>query len=77
MMNSEPDGREPGDGQDDVSGEIVRFDKAAEPHIHARKDRKLKQVQAAFRAATGDRFKDARRQRRKRRNAGKGGGRKR
>ncbi|MDC0069667.1 hypothetical protein OAL10_12920 [Gammaproteobacteria bacterium] len=56
---------------DEKAGEVVSFSEASNPHVHARKEAKLKKVQGAFKAASKDKFKDARNQRRKRKNSGK------
>lgn len=57
--------------KDEKAGEVVSFSNAGNPHVLARKESKLKKVQAAFKAASNDKFKDARNQRRKRKNAKK------
>ena len=53
---------------DKKPGEVVSFEDASHPHVLARKETKLKKVQDAFKAASKDKFKDARNQRRKRKN---------
>ncbi|MBT5702723.1 MAG: hypothetical protein HOI67_14855 [Gammaproteobacteria bacterium] len=57
--------------KDEKAGEVVSFSNAGNRHVLARKEAKLKKVQAAFKAASDDKFKDARNQRRKRKNAKK------
>ena len=52
-------------------GEVISFEDASNPHVLARKESKLKKVQDAFKAASEDKFKDARKQRRKRKNSKK------
>jgi hypothetical protein len=52
-------------------GEVVCFPEASNPHVLARKEAKLKKVQEAFKAASKDKFKDTRNQRRKRKNSKK------
>ena len=49
---------------DKKAGEVVSFSEASNPHVHARKEAKLKKVHGAFKAASKDKFKDARNQRR-------------
>ena len=56
---------------DEKPGEVVSFEDASRPHVLARKETKLKKVQDAFKAASKDKFKDARNQRRKRKNSKK------
>ena len=56
---------------DKKPGEVVSFEDASNPHVLARKESKLKKVQDAYKAATNDKFKDARNQRRKRKNSKK------
>ncbi|MFP6792076.1 MAG: hypothetical protein VB996_02280 [Pseudomonadales bacterium] len=53
---------------DEKAGEVVSFSEASNPHVLARKEAKLKKVQGVFKAASKDKFKDARNQRRKRKN---------
>ena len=52
---------------DEKKGEVVSFEQASEPHVHARKESKLQDMQKAFKAATAEKFKSARKQRRKNR----------
>ena len=52
-------------------GEVISFEDASNPHVLARKESRLKKIQEAFKAATKDKFKDARNQRRKRKNSKK------
>ena len=56
---------------DEIVGEVVSFLKAGNSHVLARKEAKLKRIQEAFKAASNDKFKGARNQRRKRKNAKK------
>ena len=56
---------------DEKAGEVVSFSDASNLHVHARKEAKLKKVQGAFKAASKDKFKDARNQRRNRNKPGK------
>ena len=53
---------------DEKVGEVVSFSAASNPHVLAKKEAKLKKFQEAFKAASNDKFKDARNQRRKRKN---------
>lgn len=59
-----------GDDQERPRGEIISFEDASHPHVHARKEEKLKKVRKAFRAATkeifGNRAKDERTKNRRR-----------
>ncbi|MGV0033547.1 MAG: hypothetical protein ACNYPE_00820 [Candidatus Azotimanducaceae bacterium WSBS_2022_MAG_OTU7] len=52
-------------------GEIISFEDASNPYMLARKETKLKKVRDAFKAASKDKFKDAAKQRRKRKNSTK------
>jgi len=54
--------------RDEKVGEVVSFSEASNPHVLARKEAKLKKVHEAFKAASNNKFKDARNQRRKRKN---------
>ena len=56
---------------DEKVGVVVSFPEASNPHVLARKEAKLKKVQEAFKTASIDKFKDARNQRRKRKNSKK------
>ncbi len=56
---------------DKKSGEVISFEDASNPHVLARKEAKLKKVHDAFKAASEDKFKDVRNQRRKRKNSKK------
>ena len=42
---------------DKTENEIISFDKAIEPHIHARKERKFKKAQKAFKAVIQKKLK--------------------
>ena len=56
---------------DEKGGEVISFEDASHRHVHACKDEKLKKIQQAFKAVTSEKLKDARKQRRKRKNASK------
>ena len=56
---------------DEKPGEVVSLEDAGHKHVHARKETKLRKIKEAFKAATSDKFKDARKQRRKRKNSKK------
>ena len=56
---------------DEKVGEVISFPEASNPHVFAKKEAKLKKVQEAFKAASKVKFKDARNQRRKRKNSKK------
>jgi hypothetical protein len=56
---------------DEKLGEVVSFPEASILYVLARKEVKLKKVQEAFKAASNGKFKDARNQRRKRKNSKK------
>ena len=53
------------------SGEVISFEDAGNPYVLARQETKLKKVRDAFKAASKDKFKDAAKQRRKRKNSTK------
>jgi hypothetical protein len=57
---------------EEKTGEVVSFEDASHPHVHARKEEKLSKVKKAFKAATDERFKADRKQRRKKKNSKKG-----
>jgi hypothetical protein len=56
---------------EDTSGEVISFEQAGHSHVLARKEEKLKKMQKAFKAATDDRFKKVRKQKRKSKNSKK------
>ena len=47
-------------GKDDNNsgGEVISFEEASHPHVHARKEEKLRKVKKAFRAATKELFRE-------------------
>ena len=56
----------PGMIQDDEkTGEVIAFEKAAHAHVHARKEEKLRKIQKAFKAVTREKFIADRAQKRK------------
>ncbi|SVE33323.1 uncharacterized protein METZ01_LOCUS486177, partial [marine metagenome] len=45
---------------DKTEGEVISFEKAAEPHTHARSERKLEKAQKAFKAVIRQKLKQDR-----------------
>lgn len=56
------------DDDDRKEAEVVSFEKASHPHLHARKEQKLKKVSKAFRAVSKELFREKRKQKRKNKN---------
>ena len=52
---------------EDETADIISFEEASHPHVHARKDAKLKKIRAAFRAVTQEKLKSGPRIKKKRR----------
>ena len=57
---------------EEKTGEVVSFEDAGHSHVHARKEEKLEKLKKGFKAATDERFKADKKQRRKRKNSKKG-----
>lgn len=46
--------------KDGKGGEIISFEKASDPHVHARAEKKLEKAQKKFKAVIGKKLKDDR-----------------
>lgn len=53
---------------DEKNAEVISFEEASHPHVHARKDAKLNKLKKAFRSVTREHFKSLRAEKRKRKN---------
>lgn len=69
MVMDEKGGWVTEEGEKKDGAEVISFEDASHPHVHARKEDKLKKVQAAFRAATREKLKADRIAKRKKKNS--------